>query len=216
MRSTGKRFQRAADSRRAAIRVRQRPHAEPGERHATFRNTPVAARAADAPARLVSAGRRRRRRGVHWNGVTWRWTRRDFTVRTHLRTALRQEVYSRGHDGPGLGRHLRELEPYYDKFELTAGVSAKPEISAASQAGGNSVRGAAERDIRCRRSRPIMRPSSSTRPPERAIIRSRVRVRTLRARIRIPTARISARASIAATASASAARRTRRAARTSP
>ncbi len=61
--------------------------------------------------------------GVHWNGVTWRWMEWD------------QEAYTRTVDkyGKGIipadmqlqdwGLPYSELEPYYEKFEMTCGVS---------------------------------------------------------------------------------------------
>ena len=44
--------------------------------------------------------------GVHWNGQTWRFLPTDFVLRTHL-TNVTGPSPSRGHDHPGLGRHLR-------------------------------------------------------------------------------------------------------------
>ena len=46
----------SADSRRAEVRGAQRVDAEPGARHADVPPQPVRALAADAPARVVSAG----------------------------------------------------------------------------------------------------------------------------------------------------------------
>ena len=86
--------------------------------------------------------------GVHWNGHTWRWTDMEFTVRSHLRGALRQELSfpptcrSRTGASP-----TQELEPYYDKFEYTAGVSGKAgNLSGQMQPGGNAFEAPRDRE----------------------------------------------------------------------
>ena len=45
--------------------------------------------------------------GVHWNGQTWRFHPRDFTIRDEHDHPLRRGHDPRGHDDPGLGHHLR-------------------------------------------------------------------------------------------------------------
>jgi len=63
--------------------------------------------------------------GVHWNGVTWRWPDHELRIRTKY-----EERYGKNYipaDMPlqDWGITGPEIEPYYDKFEYTAGVSGK-------------------------------------------------------------------------------------------
>src|SRR5215475_6254244 len=63
--------------------------------------------------------------GVHWNGITWRWTDVEFKVRS-----LYEERYGKSYIPEDMtiqdwGITYAELEPYYDKFEYTAGISGK-------------------------------------------------------------------------------------------
>ena len=119
--------------------VAQRPDAEPGEGHADDTQQSVAARAADAPARLVPARRRRRRRGRALE-------RRDVALERHriqgaqpLRGALRQELHSRRHDDTGLGQSATP-----SSNRITTSSNAPPRVSGkagnlrgAIQTGGN-------------------------------------------------------------------------------
>ena len=76
--------------------------------------------------------------GVHWNGVTWRWTGIDHALRSHY-----DERYGKAYiptDMPVADWPMTyaELEPYYDKFERTAGVSGKAgNLRGVTQQGGN-------------------------------------------------------------------------------
>ena len=45
--------------------------------------------------------------GVHWNAETWRFLPSDFVLKTHLTERYGASFLPRGHDDPGLGRHLR-------------------------------------------------------------------------------------------------------------
>ncbi len=45
--------------------------------------------------------------GVHWNGQTWRFHPRDFTIRTSTIDRYGAAMIPAGHDDPGLGHHLR-------------------------------------------------------------------------------------------------------------
>src|SRR5436190_10902927 len=63
--------------------------------------------------------------GVHWNGHTWRWTDMEFKVRS-----LYEERYGKAYIPADMtiqdwGITYAELEPYYDRFEYTAGISGK-------------------------------------------------------------------------------------------
>jgi gluconate 2-dehydrogenase alpha chain len=85
--------------------------------------------------------------GVHWNGVTWRWPDNEINIRTRY-----EERYGKGYipaDMPlqDWGLNGAELEPYYDKFEYTAGVSGKAgNIEGAIQPGGNPFEDPRRRD----------------------------------------------------------------------
>ena len=155
--------------------------------------------------------------GVHWSGHTWRWTDMEFKVRS-----LYEERYGKSFIPADMtiqdwGITYDELEPYYDRFEYTAAVSGKAgNLRGQIQPGGNPFEAPRARDYRAA--------AADHDPGERdvrpggagttAIIRSRGRPPTRRAPTPIRTARNSAPASIAAIASASAARPTPRAART--
>jgi gluconate 2-dehydrogenase alpha chain len=76
--------------------------------------------------------------GVHWNGVTWRWPDHELRIRTKY-----EERYGRSYIPADMllqdwGVTGLELEPYYDKFEYTAGVSGKAgNIRGQIEQGGN-------------------------------------------------------------------------------
>jgi gluconate 2-dehydrogenase alpha chain len=82
--------------------------------------------------------------GVHWNGVTWRWTDMELKIRS-----LYEERYGKNFIPADMtiqdwGISYAELEPYYEKFEYTAGVSGKGGQSRRQDpAGGQPVRSAA-------------------------------------------------------------------------
>jgi gluconate 2-dehydrogenase alpha chain len=85
--------------------------------------------------------------GVHWAGQTWRHTPADFQFRSHNserygRNALPADCTSQ--DWPV---SYDELEPFYDKFEYTAGIAGKAgNIKGAIQLGGNPFEGARSRE----------------------------------------------------------------------
>jgi len=76
--------------------------------------------------------------GVHWNGVTWRWTDMEFKIRS-----LYEEGYGKNYIPADMtiqdwGITYAELEPYYDKFEYCAAVSGKAgNLRGAIQPGGS-------------------------------------------------------------------------------
>ena len=85
--------------------------------------------------------------GVHWNGHTWRWTDMEFKVRT-----LYEERYGKSFIPEDMtiqdwGITYAELEPYYDRFEYTAGISGKAgNIRGKIQPGGNPFEGPRARE----------------------------------------------------------------------
>ena len=76
--------------------------------------------------------------GVHWNGQTWRWTDMEFKIRS-----LYEERYGKSYIPKDMtiqdwGITYSELEPFYEKFERTAGVSGKAgNLNGQIQEGGN-------------------------------------------------------------------------------
>jgi gluconate 2-dehydrogenase alpha chain len=85
--------------------------------------------------------------GVHWNGVTWRWTEIDHAIRTHY-----EQRYGKGFIAADMPLQdwpisYRELEPYYDRFERTAGVSGRAgNLRGQIQSGGNPFEGPRDRE----------------------------------------------------------------------
>ena len=182
----------------------------------TVRNNVVAGGAADAAARLVPAGRGRRRFGNALERPHLALDRHGIQGALHVRGALRQEFHPRRHDDPGLGHHLRRARAVLRQVRIhRRGVGQGRQHQGPDPGGRQPVRGAAgarlraaaadadsgERDVHAR-------PRRTT-----ATIRSLGRPRTPRAPTPIRTAPNTAPASIAAIASGSAARPTPRARR---
>jgi gluconate 2-dehydrogenase alpha chain len=85
--------------------------------------------------------------GVHWNGVTWRFHPRDFTIRTST-----IDRYGASFIPPDMaiqdwGITYDQLEPYYDKFEYMAGIAGKAgNLKGQKIAGGNVFEGPRSRE----------------------------------------------------------------------
>src|SRR4051812_20023280 len=85
--------------------------------------------------------------GVHWNGHTWRWTDMEFKVRSSYEERYGKSFIPADMTIQDWGITYAELEPYYDRFERTAGVSGKAgNIKGQIQAGGNPFEGPRARD----------------------------------------------------------------------
>ena len=156
--------------------------------------------------------------GVHWNGVTWRWTRDRSRAPLALRARYGKAVHPADMPLQDWPMTYTELEPYYDRFERTAGVSGKAgNLRGSKQDGGNVFEQPRDARLSAAAARAELRADAlrRRRGAERATTRFRARRRTRRAPTPIRTARASAPASTAVTASGSAARPTPRAARTS-
>jgi len=63
--------------------------------------------------------------GVHWNGQTWRWNNTDFKVRSMYEEKYGKNFIPEDMTIQDWGVTYEELEPFYDKFEKTAGISGK-------------------------------------------------------------------------------------------
>jgi gluconate 2-dehydrogenase alpha chain len=76
--------------------------------------------------------------GVHWNGVTWRWPDHELRIRTKYEERYGKSFIPEDMPLQDWGITGAEIEPYYDKFEYTAGVSGKAgNIKGQIQPGGN-------------------------------------------------------------------------------
>ncbi|MGI4813807.1 MAG: GMC family oxidoreductase [Janthinobacterium lividum] len=63
--------------------------------------------------------------GAHWNGLTWRWSDMEFKVRSMYEERYGTRFIPADMTLQDWGVSYDELEPYYDKFEYTAGTSGK-------------------------------------------------------------------------------------------
>src|SRR6195256_4485321 len=76
--------------------------------------------------------------GVHWNGVTWRWTDMELRIRSMYEERYGKSFIPADMTIQDWGITYDELEPYYDKFEYVAAVSGKAgNIRGVMQRGGN-------------------------------------------------------------------------------
>jgi gluconate 2-dehydrogenase alpha chain len=79
---------------------------------------------------------------IHWSGGTWRWTDMDFKIRSMYEDRYGKKFIPEDMTIQDWGITYAELEPYYDKFEKTAGVSGKAgNLNGQTQAGGNPFEG---------------------------------------------------------------------------
>lgn len=76
--------------------------------------------------------------GVHWNGVTWRWTEDDHAIRTRYEERYGKRFIPADMAAQDWPIAYKELEPYYDKFERMAAASGKAgNLRGQTQPGGN-------------------------------------------------------------------------------
>ena len=86
--------------------------------------------------------------GVHWNGQTWRFHPRDFTIRTSTVDRYGASAIPDGMSIQDWGITYDELEPYYDKFEYMAGIAGKAgNLKGQKITGGNVFEGARSREF---------------------------------------------------------------------
>jgi gluconate 2-dehydrogenase alpha chain len=85
--------------------------------------------------------------GVHWNGHHWRFLPYDFEMRRRTIERYRAAALPADSLVQDWGVSYDELEPFYDKFEYTCGVSGKAgNIKGRVQPGGNPFEGPRARD----------------------------------------------------------------------
>ncbi|MFD2211946.1 GMC family oxidoreductase [Virgibacillus halophilus] len=63
--------------------------------------------------------------GVHWNGMSFRWLPYDFEIRSKTIERYGKNKIPENCTIQDWGITYEELEPYYDKFEKTAGISGE-------------------------------------------------------------------------------------------
>ena len=85
--------------------------------------------------------------GVHWNGVTWRWPDHELRIRSRYEERYGKAFIPADMPIQDWGVTGAELEPYYDRFEYTAGVSGKAgNLKGQIQPGGNPFEDARARE----------------------------------------------------------------------
>lgn len=65
--------------------------------------------------------------GVHWNGMVYRWLPYDFEIRSKTIEQYGEDIIPKDMTMQDWGIKYDELEPYYDQFEKTMGVSGEPD-----------------------------------------------------------------------------------------
>jgi gluconate 2-dehydrogenase alpha chain len=86
--------------------------------------------------------------GFHWAGWTWRLTPWDFQMRSRTIERYGEAALAQGATVQDWPITYDELEPYYDKFEYTCGISGKAgNIRGVKQAGGNPFEGPRAREF---------------------------------------------------------------------
>ncbi|OWT54781.1 GMC family oxidoreductase [Candidimonas nitroreducens] len=88
--------------------------------------------------------------GDHWNGHTWRWTDHDLKVRSMYEEKYGKKFIPADMTIQDWGVDYKELEPYYDKFEKTAGISGQAgRLNGKTVAGGNPFESERTDDYPC-------------------------------------------------------------------
>src|SRR5579872_3089201 len=63
--------------------------------------------------------------GLHWNGQCWRFMESDFSLRSNLESRYGANAIPENMTIQDWGISFDDLEPHYDAFEYTAGISGK-------------------------------------------------------------------------------------------
>ena len=85
--------------------------------------------------------------GVHWSGHNWRWADQDLKIRSNYEQRYGKKYIPDDMNLKDWGISYAELEPYYEKFEYTAGISGKAgNLNGKIQKGGNPFEGARKKD----------------------------------------------------------------------
>ena len=85
--------------------------------------------------------------GAHWNGQTWRWNDTEFKIRSRYEERYGKKFIPEDMTIQDWGITYAELEPFYEKFEYTAGVSGKAgNLRGQTQPGGNPFESPRQKD----------------------------------------------------------------------
>ena len=85
--------------------------------------------------------------GVHWNGQTWRFLPNDFQIRSNTIAKYGENLLPEGNHIQDWDVTYDELEPFYEQFEYTCGISGKAgNLAGVKQEGGNPFEGARARE----------------------------------------------------------------------
>ena len=118
--------------------IRHALHENPARETVTFRNNP---RQTALPMRQLGSflpGEGLGGAMVHWNGATWRFLPYDFTIRSMTEARYGAAAIPADCTIQDWGVTYEELEPYFDQFEYTCGISGKAgNLNGQIQAGGN-------------------------------------------------------------------------------
>src|SRR3954454_8185440 len=86
--------------------------------------------------------------GVHWNGQTWRFHPRDFTMYTSTVDRYGKSFIPKEMSIQDWGITYDQIEPYYDKFEYMAGIAGKAgNLKGQKIPGGNVFEGPRSREF---------------------------------------------------------------------
>jgi gluconate 2-dehydrogenase alpha chain len=84
---------------------------------------------------------------VHWNGQTWRFAPYQFTIRSSTTARYGADAIAADCTIQDWGVTYEELEPFYDQFEYTCGISGKAgNLGGQLIAGGNVFEGSRTRE----------------------------------------------------------------------
>jgi gluconate 2-dehydrogenase alpha chain len=85
--------------------------------------------------------------GVSWAGQTWRFSPRDFEIRSRTVQRYGEQAIPTEMSIQDWGITYDELEPYYDRFEYMAGIAGKAgNVKGKKMPGGNPFEGPRARD----------------------------------------------------------------------
>ena len=85
--------------------------------------------------------------GVTWAGQTWRFSPRDFAMRSRAEDRYGKGAVPDEMSVQDWGIGYGDLEPYYDRFERMAGIAGRAgNIGGSTQRGGNPFEGPRSRD----------------------------------------------------------------------
>ncbi len=85
--------------------------------------------------------------GVHWNGATWRWMEWDHEPLKRTKDKYGTSLIAADMQLQDWGVPYSELEPYYEKFELSCGTSGRAgNLRGKKIAGGNIFEGPRRRE----------------------------------------------------------------------